>query len=292
MEYMQLSHLELQILEQLSNGTNTIQEITKNLNRDQSRIYRAKQNLIQKEILQPTQKTLEPIKNIYIIHLLQLLSKYPNLIPLLADSGIPILITILEPKTIKDIEKQTTFKKSIIYQKIKEAKQISIINQFHKNHYQLNQKTWQDLATVLKEIQNHENTADPKIPANSTIYFKTPTELIFSNTQKIDATPTGFSQYTNYGIKILLPTNYYYLPKKHLTIQAIFTHSLHITQKEFTNQHLILIALFYTKHKNTLKNIHHPLLTNIQHILNGITIKGYPTIEEIKEKAEVYDIRL
>ena len=41
-----------------------------------------------------------------------------------------------------------------------------------------------------------------------------------------------------------------------------------------------------------MQNIKHPILDMIKLVLNGETIKGYPTIEELREKADVYDIRL
>jgi len=38
--------------------------------------------------------------------------------------------------------------------------------------------------------------------------------------------------------------------------------------------------------------IKHPILSNIKQILEGKNIQGYPTLDEIKEKAEVYDIKI
>ena len=50
-EYMQLSQIELKTLEQIAQGNNDIKEIARNLNRDKSRLYRTKQKLIEKDIL-------------------------------------------------------------------------------------------------------------------------------------------------------------------------------------------------------------------------------------------------
>lgn len=291
MEYMQLSQIELKTLEQIAQGTNDIKKIAENLNRDKSRIYRTKQELIKKDIVHFSNGKLEPKRTPYIIVLLQLLPKYPNLISLLSGSGIPILTALLEFDTIKEIEENTDFEKSIIYRKIKQAVLLSVIIQTQKKKYVLNKKIWNDLIKFLEEFKKYEETTDIRIPVNSIIYYKSNEEIIFSNKEELDAELTGFSVYNRFGIKLLLPTNYYYLPKKSLSIKEIFIHSLYITQKEKNIRNLTYIGLFYVKYKNELKEIKHPILNKIKLIFKGKNIEGYPTLKEIKEKAEVYDIR-
>lgn len=289
---MQLSYIELKIIEQLAQGTNNIQEITRNLKRHKSRIYRTKQDLIKKDLIQFSKGRLEPKRHTYLVLLLQLTSQYPNLIPLLSDSGIPILTILLSYDTVKEIEEHSDFKKSIIYRKILQAFRISVVIQTHKKTYMLNKKIWNDLIEFLKELKKHEDATDPRIPVNSTIYHKTSKEIIFSNKNLLQASLTGFSAYYQYGIKLLIPTNYYYLPKKTLTKMDILTHSLYITQKETDRRNLTYIGLFYSKYKDELKIIKHPILNKIKRVLKGENIIGYPTIEELKEKAELYDIKL
>lgn len=290
-EYMQLSQIELKILEQIAQGNCDIKEIAGNLKKHNSRIYRTKQELIKKEIVNFSNGKLEPKRSPHIILLLQLLSKYPNLVPLLSGSGIPILTALLEFNTIKKIEKNTEFEKSIIYRKIKQAILISAVIHTHKKTYALNKKIWNDLIKFLEELKKYNETTDPRIPANSTIYYKTPKEIIFSNKNKLQAELTGFSAYNQFGIKLLLPTNYYYLPKKHLTKEEIFTHSLNITQKETDIKNITFIAFFYIKYIDELQKIKHPIINKIKLVLKGENIEGYPTLEELKEKAKVYDIR-
>jgi len=291
-QYMQLSQIELKTLEQIAQDNNDIKEIARNLHRDESRIYRTKQELIEKDILRFSNGKLEPKRLPYIVILLQLLSKYPNLVPLLSGSGIPILTALLKFNTIKEIEENTDFEKSIIYRKIKQAILISVVIKIHKKTYSLNEKVWNDLIRFLEELKKYDETTDSRIPANSTIYYKTNEEIVFSNKSEIKAELTGFSAYNRFGIKLLLPTNYYYLPKKNLSKEEVFTHSLYITQKETDIRNLIFIGLFYIKYKGELQKIRHPILDKIKLVLNGENIEGYPTLEELREKAEIYDIRL
>ena len=72
----------------------------------------------------------------------------------------------------------------------------------------------------------------------------------------------------------------------------IFMHSLYITQKEKDIRNLTYIGLFYAKYKHELQKIHHPIVDKIKLILKGERLEGYPTLEELRDKAEAYDIRL
>ncbi len=264
----------------------------RNLKRHKSRIYRTKQELIKKDLIQFSEGRLEPKRHTYLVLLMQLLSHYPNLIPLLSESGIPILTALLSYNTVREIEEHTDVKKSMIYRKIQQAIRISVVIQTDKKTYVLNEKVWKEVIVFLEEVKKHVETTDLRIPVNSIIYYKTTKEIVFSNKNKFQAPLTGFSAYRQFGIKLLLPTNYYYLPEKILTKEEVFTHSLYITQKETIIRNLTFIGLFYIKYRNELQEIRHPILENIKLVLKGETIKGYPTVEEMGEKAEIYDIRL
>ena len=68
-------------------------------------------------------------------------------------------------------------------------------------------------------------------------------------------------------------------------------HSIYVAEQEKNVNDIIFIALFYAKFKTTF-GIKHPVLTNIKAILSGENIKGYPTHDEIRDRARVYDITL
>ena len=292
MEYMQLSGAELNILQQIANGNTEIKKIAELLDRDPSRIYRTKNKLIENFFIEFSQNNLNPKKSIHVTLLLQLLIKHPNIVNLLSGSGIPILIELLHPKTVEEIESNTGFKKSIIYKTIKQAADISLAIKKENHRYIINKKIWKELKDFLEQYNKHEKTTDSRIPANSIIYYKNQYEIIFSNKTDINASLTGFSSFEKHGIKLLLTTNYYYLPKKQLSKQEIFQHSLYIAQKEKNIRNLTFICLFYLRNKQDLSSIKHPIVDKIKQILKRKNIQGYPTLEELKEKAEVYDIRI
>ncbi|MCK5107849.1 MAG: hypothetical protein KAQ83_03920, partial [Nanoarchaeota archaeon] len=118
---------------------------------------------------------------------------------------------------------------------------------------------------------------------------------IFSCKQELKLTnelkKTAFSIYEKYDIKILSVTNYYCLSKDQLIKKDILRHSLYIVEKEQAIRNLIFLALFYFKYQKEF-NTQHLILDNLKLVLNGKNIKGYPSYNEIKERAEVYNIKL
>lgn len=288
---MRLSKNELQVLAQTTQGNSTIESIATKLNKDISTIYRTKNDLVKKDLITFTNKTIEPRRLPHVSILLQMITEHPNIIELLSDSGIPILSQLVETGTIQQIQERTNLKKSMIYKKIQQAKQISAIQKSDENTYKINKQIWKDLYSLLKFIKQYEETTDVRIPADSKIYYKKNNEILFSNKRNVDATKTGFSAYEHFGIKILLTTNYYYLPQKKLDTKDIFIHSINITEKEMNSRNLTFLSLFYLKFKKELDHIHHPIIKKIRQVINGKRIQDYPTYEEIMEKVDLYDIK-
>lgn len=291
-EYMQLSEIELEALQQIANGSTDIKKIVENLNKDPSRIYRTKNRLVEKNFIEFSQGKIIPKKTTHINLLFQLLIDYPNIINLIKNSGLPILTELLNPKTVEEIKINTGFKKSIIYKKIRQGIDINAIIKKEKNRYVINEKIWKELKDFIEEYKKLYLTTDPRIPTNSIIYHKKQNEIIFSNKSDFDATLTAFSAFKKHGIKILLTRNYYYLPKKTLSKEEIFKHSLYVVEKEKNIRNLTFIILFYLKNKNDLLSIKHPILKKLKQILKGKKILGYPSLKELREKAEMYDIRI
>jgi len=289
---MRFSQTDLKILEQLAQGTTDIKTIAKHLQKSDKQIYASSQKLKTKNILDLFNGNLEPKKISHVTLLLHLLQKHPNLTTIISGSGLAILRHLITPKKVTDIVQDTGVSKTVVYDKIQQCLAISIVKQKGDNTYMINPDIWSDLREFLNALNIYDETTDPRVPANSTIYHKNNKEILFSNNSSLDATRTAFSAYEQYGLKLLLPTTYYYLPKKDISKKDVFIHSLYITEKEKDIRHLTYISLFYAKYKNELTDVKHPLLDNIKQILQGKHIEGYPSLEEIQEKADVYDIRL
>lgn len=287
---MELSKGELLLLEQIAKGNRSLRSIALALNKSEKQIYVYVKNLSDKGYTTLSNGNIEPKRLVHVSLLLQLLSKTPNLPHILSGSGISILQEMLKPVTIPEISKKTGYKKTAIYSKLVEARKRSLVNK-NKNTFEINERVWCELKEFLEEVLKYESSIDDRIPTSAIIYYKRGNEIIFSAKENIDAVKTAFSAYGQYGIELLTSTNYYYLPKKDLKKIDILMHSLYIEEKEYDIRYLIFIALFYAKYKKELK-VNHPIIRNLSEIFSGKNINGYPSYQEIKDRADVYNIKL
>lgn len=287
---MRFSKPELKVLEKVAQGKIEVGEIAKALKKDLSQVYRLVQNLDKKGFARLQGGKVEPYPHLHVQLLLQELNRRPSFINSLSGCGLKLFTFILEPRTVQEIVEGTGIKKSTFFYKLKKAQRHNFIRKFD-DKYQFNAKLWPRMKEFLNGLQQYDETVDSRIPAGSSIYHKNDEEIVFSTKAEFDATLTGFSMYEHFGIRIF-PVDYtYYLPKKKLTKNEVFLHSLYRAEKETTKQNLVLIALFYIKHKKTL-SVKHEILRNIDEVLRRTVIKGYPRYSEIRERAVMYDIKI
>ena len=285
---MKLSITELKIISELGNGNKDITEIAKALKLSESQIYRGIQSLRKKGILKSQS---EPSEKTHINMLFKLLSRASKLSNPFSGTGLKIFTALIEPKSVAQVEKETGLHKTTILKKIRQARKMSLLI-IKKNTYKINESIWSDAKEFFIELKKYEGSIDNRVPVTSTIYFKNEEEILFSNKDELDATLTGFSAYKDFGIKIYTITYYYYLPKKRLTKKDVFMHTLIITEKEMQIQNLILLSLFYLKYKKELNDIKHPIIDNLKKVFRGEMIKDYPSLQEIKDRTEVYNIEV
>ncbi|MGM5481788.1 MAG: helix-turn-helix domain-containing protein [Nanobdellota archaeon] len=288
---MYFSQTELKTLAELGNGKKTPSELAEALSKSISQIYRTLQKLEEKDIITLIRGTIKLKTKTHITLLTTQLASHKSLITPLSGAGMRIYTELSRPQTLQELVANTKLHQVTILKKIQEGKKISLVKKENKR-YSLNEKLWPEAKQMLDEMKIHEKYTDERIPANSRIYKKENQTIIFSNKDELDATKTAFSRFSEYEIKILLLTNYYILPKQELTTRDIFNHALIITEEEFEIRKVIFITLFYLKYKEKVSNIDHPILKNIKGILKGETIKGYPTRQELEEKAKVYNLKL
>ena len=276
---MRLSKTELKVIREISLGNNIIKNIALNLNKSEKQIYRIIKSLKEKNIILGKSINKQPHLNFLIRSIVD----YPNTINFLSGIGINLLQNL--PSSIKDLELK--IKKSMIYNKINLGKEMNLIKK-ENNIYFINKKIWPEVYNFINQLNIFENTIDYNLPDDAKIYYKND-EIIFSSKQKINATLTAFSIYEGYGIKLYNNKYFYVLPKQNINLRKLFEHSLKIVSIENDINSKIFLSLLYLKYKPRIK---HEIIDNIKKILYGKKIKNYPTINEIKDRADLYDIKL
>jgi DNA-binding MarR family transcriptional regulator len=293
---MLFSRSELEVIAELGNGNTRVADIAKALHISQSQIYRIAEKLDEKGILNRSEGVLVPEMKTHVNMLLKLLSKAKRLAIPLSGTGLEMFMALIERKTVKDVEKVTNLHKTTVLKKIGQGRKMSFLLIEGKT-YRVNEKIWPDAKECLLELKKYEESVDKRVPVNSEIYFKSDEEIVFSNKEEIEAEKTAFSAFGNYDIKLLLTTTYYCLPKRKLSKEDVFWHALQVAQKSKEIRHLIFVALFYAKYKrgwarmkqNRLK---HDILENLDKIFEGVRIPEYPTLQEIRDRADVYNIKV
>lgn len=83
--------------------------------------------------------------------------------------------------------------------------------------------------------------------------------------------------------------NYYALPKRELTIEDVFTHARDSAE---SLQRRLFCILFYLMDRDKLESVDHPMMKDIKAVLQGEKINGYPSLEDIEDRTDLYGINL
>ncbi len=153
--------------------------------------------------------------------------------------------------------------------------------------YSFNFILWSELKEFVTSILEYRVLHF--VPREALLIKSYGDSVLFKSIRPQDATPTSFSAYEDYGIELGLRDNYYTLPRRELSIQEVFIHSLdsagELSQKLFC-------ILFYLKNKDELEGVDHPMMKDLKAVLQGERIKGYPSLEDIEDRVDLYDIKL
>ena len=213
---------------------------------------------------------------------------HPGIERVLSDRNFTILQLLETPQSLPSLINSTGIPQRTLYRHIRDLLSPGIVKKDAET-YILNTNLWTDLHQLIQIHKSQKAIWKFGLPSTAKIYLEKPEKIIFATESEVAATPTSFSKYTEYGIPILENEKIYRFPKKKLMIKDIFLDSLECLTDI---RRKILSTLFYLKHKEELKMIVHPEINHIRSILKGERITGYPTLEEIKERAELYDIRI
>lgn len=289
---MSFSSAELKLVREVARGATTPANVARALNRTLSQIYRILRNLEKKDVLELNKGTIKLNNHVHIQQLAILLSQEKSIISKIAGTGLDILICIKEiPKTVSQISQDTSLTKSTIFYKLNQFLKINLVKK-DKTNYCINKKIWSDMKTFIESYCAYQQTIDKRIPLGSIIYYKNLREIVFSYKSEFNAAKTGFSAFSKYGVKLYTITNTYYLPKKELSVQEVFRHSLYVVEKEMKQQQLIIIAIFYLKHETKLKKINHFIVDSLTEVIQGKNVKGMPLKNEIIARAKMYDVNV
>jgi len=210
---------------------------------------------------------------------------------LFADRRIDLLSRIKsEQKSVLVLEEETAIPKKTIYRYLKSLLCLGAVKRTKKDRaylYSLNKIFWPEIEDFVAAILEYQ--ALRLVPSEALLIKSYRDSVLFKSIRPQDATLTSFSAYEDYRIELFLRDNYYTLPKRELSIQEVFIHSLD-SAWEFSQK--LFCVLFYLKNRDKLETIDHSMMKDLKAVLQGERIKGYPTMEDIEDRTDLYDIKL
>ena len=192
------------------------------------------------------------------------------------------------PRSLEALAEETGISSDTVYYYLQGFRSLGIVSRSRQGKaylYSFNFIIWPELKDFVAALREYQVLR--LVPREALIIKSYENSVLFKSMKPQDATPTSFSAYRDYGILLGLRDYYYTLPKRELSIQEVFTHSL--DSAEDYRQRLFCV-LFYLKNRDELKDARHPMMKSIRAVLRGEHIKGYPTREDIEEQAELYGI--
>ena len=299
---MKLTKTQLDILQiAYTKGSVTSKYATQKLKFSQQYTSKLIMDLKGKGFLKKRGSTYFISDNIYSYDLRNLFLKHPktNFKELLADSRMDVLLLLFDKKTAKRIQHLSGLSKPLVYIYLNGFLKYGVITKEGKDH-RLNGVLWPDLVEFLESYSTHQEVISLGLPTVYREVYKNKDIMIFEvpidlMVDKKTATSTAFSLFEKYGIALRLAYNYFCVPPQKLNISDIFAHAL-LCSKDVRKKTYSM--LFYLKNKDLLdiQDIRKKYkvagyLNKMNAILEGETLKEYPSLEEIKQKAELYDIK-
>ena len=194
-----------------------------------------------------------------------------------------------QPKSLEVLAKETDISSDTVYYYLQGLRPLGIASRSRRCKaylYSFNYIIWNDLKDFVTSLLEFQVLR--LVPRDALLIKSYEDSVLFKSLRPQEATPTSFSAYKDFGIQLGLRDNYYTLPKRILSVEEIFIHSL--DSAEDLRQKLFCI-LFYLKNKEALSEVRHPMMESIIAVLRGDRVKGYPTLKELKEEAELYGLR-
>lgn len=210
---------------------------------------------------------------------------------ILADRRADLLYRLDQTqKSVETLSRETGLPSKTIYYYLKDFIRLGIVRRTKSVRgylYSFNYLLWRELKDFVTSLQEYRFRR--LIPRDTLLIKSYSDNILFKSIRHHDATPTSFSAYGNYGVDLGLRDNYYTLPKRKLSIEEVFIHSLDSAE---TLQQRLFCILLYLKNRDKLEGVEHPMMRDIKAVLQGERITGYPFIEDIRDRAELYDIEL
>lgn len=244
-----MKKIDIEIIESLWKKADSITALSERTGPSISYVSERVKNLTERGLLSKkrvAKKIIVSLNPTFSIYLREIIDKF-NIKILFSDKKDTLLLHLLEPKNIEELERETGLSQSQIHKDIRELRQIGAVKKIDRN-YSINQgiKELIKIVEFLREKELYRGVEDGAIVLwrrNNEILKKAPKGL------KIEGVRTAFSRFSENGIELFLRDDYFYFPEKKLSLEEIFVHSLVIAEGK---TRLSMCAVFFLKNRERI----------------------------------------
>ncbi|MCL1984141.1 MAG: hypothetical protein FWG58_01925 [Methanomassiliicoccaceae archaeon] len=286
------SETELKILSDISRGNDTVPRLIENTGRSRAQIYKVLNSLRKKKTLRLDEGRIILENKTHISLLINVLRRLHRSYGTISNDGMDIIAELtVGPVSVKELTERTGINQRTVSRKISKMASMSMVRK-NDGKYSLNQRAWPDLYELAASYHSYLKNNDPRAIQGSKIYYVSKELVVFSSDSEADYTKTAFSRYTELGIEIGLRTNYYCDLKRDLSVPDVFLHSLHIISNNKDWWLMMMALIFYVKFRDELKGVDHKMKDEMDAVLTGSSVEGWVPINEMRERADMYGVRL
>ncbi len=304
---MRLNKIMIKTFSKVAHGINTMEELAKALYKSTNRMTEVIKDLEDEGfVIKQANYTMKGSRKIvdiattnHAVKLKELMFEYPTLKfeDLLSDSKLLYLAALSEDWIdTQNASGLSRISKYMIQRYRKSLKNRGVIIQ-KDILYKLNEKAWPHLKEFLIAYKNYSTI-------KGSIKWKYQDEVLFEvdNANLIQGSITGFAGYSAYGFKINTIKTICHLPKKDISKEEVFIHSLFEIEDPRT---LHLALAFYLKNKLNYKKTSHLAMryskyTMFENMIKLLKVKeekanleGLPSFErkDLIRIAKIYGVK-
>ena len=285
------SKTELKMLSDVGRGSDTIESLIGTSEISWSQVYKTVRSLKKKDVLRASEGKVFAENKTHVALLMNVLRSSHDSYHALSDRGLDILAELIVPHTMKELSETLEMHQTTVSRKLKDLRSLSMIGK-ENGKYFLNRKFWPELLELAESYSSYKKNIDLRAIPGSKIYHSSDDLVVFSNDSEAGYRKTAFSKYTEFGIKIREITYFYCDLDHEPSLSEVFLHSLYVISVDDDWSRKMIALIFYVKFKDELTGIEHEMKDEMDRVLSGSEVKGWVPLNEMRERADMYGVKL
>ena len=278
---MMFGNKELQVLYYISKGVDDVSGLSGSLDISVPETYRKIRLLRSKDVLDRDSLAVSCCP--FAKRLMSIMSRGPGMAKYLSGSSIEVLISILAPRTIDSISKETGLSGSHVRKILRSEVEADIVRKTG-DLYTINDNAIPKLRSFLMSYKDYLEVTDRRISDDSEIMFRRGGDVIFRSDNPQGFRPTGISVFRDYGVRGLPDGyGYYTTVEGEMDIETIFDDAVRIAEVENDWRLRMANELFYMKNRKRLKPTAE-FLDKHQRVMSGEEIENWPSRQDIEDR--------